>query len=192
MDEDGREVLEYVPGDVCHGGLAPDWLGQGAPLESVVSLVRRLHDLTAGTPLAKGGEVVCHGDVAARNIVFRERSAVCLLDWDLAAPGPRVRDLALMARRLLNLGPGGPPPAVQGPRIRALLDAYGLQDRDGFAFRIIEYQASMISAIAGIAAEGDDRYRTMVHRWGCHPDHAAAVLAWLVDHARDLQQALIT
>jgi thiamine kinase-like enzyme len=53
----------------------------------VVSLVRRLHDLTAGTPLAKGGEVVCHGDIAARNIVFRERSAACLLDWDLAAAG---------------------------------------------------------------------------------------------------------
>jgi hypothetical protein len=66
-----------------------------------------------------------------------------------------------------------------------------LQDRDGFVFRIIEYRASMISAIAGIAAEGDDRYQTVVHRWGAHPDHAASVLAWLVGHARDLQQALI-
>jgi hypothetical protein len=56
-----------------------------------------------------------------------------------------------MARRLLNLGPGGPPPAAQGLRIRALLDAYGLQGRDGFVFRITEYQESMISAIAGIA-----------------------------------------
>lgn len=192
MDHDGREVLRYVPGDVYAGGPAPDWVGQGAPLESVVSLVRRLHDLTAATPLAQGGEVVCHGDIAARNIVFRGRSAVCLLDWDLAAPGPRVKDLALMARRLLNLGPSGPSAAVQGGRIRALLDAYGLQDRDGFVFRIIEYQASMISAIAGIAAEGDDRYQAMVHRWGAHPDHAAAVLTWLIDHARALHEALIT
>jgi hypothetical protein len=47
----------------------------------------------------------------------------------------------------------------------------------------------MISAIAGIAAAGDARYRTMVHRWGCHSDHAAVVLAWLIDHARDLQEA---
>jgi hypothetical protein len=192
MDPDGREILQYVPGEVCHGGPAPEWMGEGAPLESVVSLVRRLHDLTAGTPLAIGGEVVCHGDIAARNIVFRDRCAVCLLDWDLAAPGLRVKDLALMARRLLNLGPGGPPPSVQGPRIRALMDAYGLDDRDCFVLRIIEYQAAMISAIARIAATGDGRYQAMVHRWGTHPDHAAAVLAWLVDHARDLQQALIT
>jgi aminoglycoside phosphotransferase (APT) family kinase protein len=122
-----------VPGDVCHSGAAPSWMGHGEPLESVVALVRRLHDLTAGTPLAAGGEVVCHGDIAPRNIVLRERSAVCLLDWDLAAPGPRVNDLALMARRLLNLDPGGPPPAVQGPRVRALLDAYGWQDREGLS-----------------------------------------------------------
>lgn len=45
----------------------------------------------------------------------------------------RVQDLTLMARRLLNPGPDGPPPAVQSPRIRALLDAYGPQDRDSFA-----------------------------------------------------------
>jgi Phosphotransferase enzyme family len=192
MDQDGREVLQYVPGDVDAGGPTPDWMGHGGPLESVVSVVRRLHDLTAATPLAQGPEVVCHGDIAARNIVFRGRLAVCLLDWDLVAPGPRVKDLALMARRLLNLGPGGPPAAAQGGRIQALLDACGLQDRDGFVFRIIEYQASIISPIAGIAAEGDYRYQAMVHRWGAHRDHAAAVLAWLVDHARDLQQALIT
>jgi hypothetical protein len=53
---------------------------------------------------------------------------------------------------------GATPPAVPGPRIRALLDAYGLQDRDGFVFRIVEYQASMISAIAATAAGGDGRY----------------------------------
>lgn len=192
MDPEGREVLQYVPGDVCHGGPAREWMGHGAALESVVSLVRQLHDLTAGTPLAEGGEVVCHGDIAARNIAFRNRCAVCLLDWDLAAPGPRVKDLALMARRLLNLGPSGPPAAEQGPRIRALLDAYGLHDRDSFVLRIIEYQADMISAIARTAATGDGRYRTIVHRWCGHPDHAAAVLAWLVDHAHDLQLALIT
>jgi hypothetical protein len=83
-------------------------------------------------------------------------------------------------------------PASQHPRPAPewLLPYYGLQDRDGFVFQIIEYQASMISAIAAIAAGGEGRYRTMVHRWGCHPDHAAAALA--LDHARDLQEALIT
>ena len=35
------------------------------------------------------------------------------------------------SRGQLNLGPGGPLPSVRGPRIRALLDAYGWQDREG-------------------------------------------------------------
>lgn len=191
LDQDGREVLGYVPGEVHHGGPAPDWMGQGEALRSVVALVRGLHDLTAGTSLAGAGEVVCHGDVAARNIVFRGQRAICLLDWDLAAPGPRVRDLALMARRLLSLGPDGPPPAIQGLRIRALLDAYGFGDRSGFVYRIIEYQAEMITAIARRAATGDSRYLTMMRRWASHPgDNAAAVLGWLVDHARDLEDAM--
>jgi hypothetical protein len=29
LDEDGREVLGYVPGEVHHGGPALDWMGQG-------------------------------------------------------------------------------------------------------------------------------------------------------------------
>jgi len=48
---------------------------------------------------------------------------------------------------------------------------------DGFVFRIIVYQAGMISAIAGMAAGDDDRYQALVHRWGALPDRAAAVLA---------------
>jgi hypothetical protein len=113
----------------------------------------------------------------------------------LAARGfdgsPRVRDLALMARRLLCLGPDGPPPAIQGPRIRALLDAYGFGDRSGFVYRIIEYQSEMITAIARMAAAGDSRYLTMMRRWASHPgDNATAVLGWLVDHARDLEDAM--
>jgi hypothetical protein len=132
-DQDGREVLGYVPGEVHHGGPAPDWMGQGEALRSVVALVRGL----------------------------------------------------------LSPGPDGPPPAIQGPRIRALLDAYGFGDRSGFVYRIIEYQSEMITAIARKAATGDSRYLTVMRRRASHPgDNAAAVLGWLVDHARDLEDAM--
>jgi aminoglycoside phosphotransferase (APT) family kinase protein len=166
-------------------------MGEGEALASVVRMVRTLHDLTAGTELALDDDVVCHGDVAPRNLVWRGHRAVCLLDWDLAGPGPRVKDVALMARRLLSLGPTGPAPATQGRRLRRLLDLYGLEERDGFVQRIIEYQADMIAAIARVAADGDVVYRGMLARWRAHQqDNAAVVLAWLVEHAGELDSAM--
>jgi Ser/Thr protein kinase RdoA (MazF antagonist) len=159
---------------------------------SVAGLLRELHDLTAGSDLAQGGEVVCHGDIAPRNVVFDGQRAVCFLDWDLAAPGPRVKDLALAARRMLGIGPFGRDPSAQGRRIRSFLDAYGFEERDGFIFRIIEYQAEMVAEIAEQAAVGDERFRVMMRRWSEHPvDNASVVLEWIVNHTRQLEDALV-
>jgi hypothetical protein len=48
-------------------------------------LVREFHDLTAGTPLATGGEVVCHNDLSPKNTVYRDsgaaRSVRDAFDW---------------------------------------------------------------------------------------------------------------
>ncbi len=78
-------------------------------LASIGSLLRRLHD-AAGTfdphghswddRLADpaGGTIVCHNDVELSNVVFRDGVAVALLDFEFAAPGRAVYDLAQLAR----------------------------------------------------------------------------------------------
>jgi aminoglycoside phosphotransferase (APT) family kinase protein len=64
----------------------------------VAELVRQFHDLTAGTLLADGQEVVCHNDLSPKNTVYRDLGRglrpVAFLDWDLAAPGRRLHDVA--------------------------------------------------------------------------------------------------
>jgi thiamine kinase-like enzyme len=45
-----------------------------------------------------GGFVVFHNDVCLENVVFRGGVAVALLDFDFAAPGRPVYDLAQFAR----------------------------------------------------------------------------------------------
>ena len=45
----------------------------------------------------EGGPVVCHNDVCLENVVFRNGEAVALLDFDFAAPGRPVYDLACFA-----------------------------------------------------------------------------------------------
>jgi aminoglycoside phosphotransferase (APT) family kinase protein len=79
-----------------------------------------------------GGEVICHNDVCPENVVFRDGVAVALFDFDFAAPGRRVFDLASLARMCIPLdaaedaartGRGGLDPFY---RLRVVADAYGL------------------------------------------------------------------
>jgi len=66
LDEAGREILSYLPGDV------PAELGwiELPPLRAAARLLRRLHDATAECALKGGSEIVCHGDASPCNCVF--------------------------------------------------------------------------------------------------------------------------
>jgi thiamine kinase-like enzyme len=144
IDDEGREVLSYVGGDAA---LAP------APSEDDVlrelgHLLRRSHDAQRGFERAGDatwqafpgdpcvGEVVCHNDLFWPNVVFRNRRPFALIDWDLAAPAPRLYDVASAANYWVPLRPDdqaeawGLPTADRGPRLRLLCDAYGLDEED--------------------------------------------------------------
>lgn len=58
-DEQGREVLSYVEGDVPHR--LPFWLTDGQ-LRSATVLIRAFHDATTTSSLRGPEEIVCHGD----------------------------------------------------------------------------------------------------------------------------------
>ena len=103
-----------------------------ASLARVAELVREFHDLTAGTPLVAGCEVVCHNDLAPQNTVYRDAGAglrpVAFIDWDIAAPGARIHDLAHVCWQYVGLGPGIADATAAGQRMRLICDAYGLGD----------------------------------------------------------------
>jgi aminoglycoside phosphotransferase (APT) family kinase protein len=83
------------------------WWKTDRALASTAALLRRFHDVTEGLDLGpqarwsaeltdpRGGEVICHNDVCPENVVYRDGAAVALPDFDYAAPGRRVYDLAL-------------------------------------------------------------------------------------------------
>ncbi len=80
------------------------------------------------------GPTVCHNDVCPENVVFRNGEAIALLDFDLAAPGRRVWDLAHTARMWIPLRP----PELAGEhahldpfhRLAVLASGYGLGVRE--------------------------------------------------------------
>ncbi len=108
IDEDGRERLVFIDGEVPLAPY-PDWSQSDTALASIAGLLRGLHDAARGfDPLGltwndsladpASGTLVCHNDVEPSNVVFRDGIAVALLDFEFAAPGRPVYDLAHLAR----------------------------------------------------------------------------------------------
>ena len=126
IDEQGREVLSFLAGETLVR--APFGLSD-AQVQSAARLVRRFHDATAGTPLAGGEEIVCHGDLGPHNIVFAGERAVGIIDWDEdVRPGPRLVDFADAAWSCADVCDPAVDVSEQARKVRLMCDAYGWQD----------------------------------------------------------------
>jgi hypothetical protein len=143
VDEQGREILAYLPGASVHRPWMPV-LKTEAGLVQVAQMVRRYHDVVAGfePPVdavwrigkrVKGpGQIIRHGDLGPWNTLWQGETLTALLDWDLAEPADRITDVAQMAWYFVPLrgergwreaGFAEPPDYVR--RVQVLCDAYG-------------------------------------------------------------------
>ena len=139
IDAEGREVLTYVEGETP--ALPPPvWAATDEALAGVARLLRGYHDAVEGfEPPADAAwrrwlgapaepETICRSDLQPPNVVFRAAAPVAFIDWDFAAPGPRLWDVAAAAANWVPLGGAeGWPPVERGPRLRMLCDVYGLE-----------------------------------------------------------------
>ncbi len=150
-------MLTFVEGHVPWQSRAE--VDSADALVAVARLVREFHDLTEGTPLAGAQEVVCHNDLSPRNTVYRDRGAglapVAFIDWDLAAPGARIHDLAHVCWQFLDLGPAVVDVAEAGRRMRLICDGYGLADRSALVDTVVWWQDRCWRGISAGASAGD-------------------------------------
>ena len=142
FDEQGREVIAFVEGDVYNDEL-PGWIWTDEVLAAAARMLRAFHDAAADfrgqpgrppiwqLPTHEPAETICHNDFAPYNWVFRDRRLVSVIDWDTASPGSRIGDLAYLAYRLVPLADPTNPEALlstDGERRRRLklaCEAYG-------------------------------------------------------------------
>ncbi len=125
IDEQGREILSYLEGHTLPGSgyfLSDDLLVQAA------RVIRLLHDITAGSVLAHGHEVVAHSELGPHNTIFQDNRLIGLIDWDDAAPGTRLRDLANAVCCYVNVDYRGWPVREQVRRIQLMCTTYGWDD----------------------------------------------------------------
>ena len=138
IDERGREVLSFIPGTVPW----PDRFDLLVPrgrLARVARLIRDFHDAVTGfippadarwqvlIPAEGEADILAHHDLAPWNLVIGSRWA--FIDWDLAAPGTRLWDIAYAMHGFAPLSAN---PRRQrhdaASRVRVLADAYGLDE----------------------------------------------------------------
>ncbi|MEV4490773.1 phosphotransferase [Micromonospora coxensis] len=161
-DEQGRQVLEYVPGECGH----PSGTYTLAELTSIGRMLRDLHDATAGfvppepagwrpAIAPDGAELICHHDAAPWNLVRAARGWV-LIDWDGAGPGTRGWELAYAGQSMAGMRPDRPV-EESARRLRALVvEGYGLAeaDRPALAAMLARRAGAMYALLRDGARDG--------------------------------------
>jgi aminoglycoside phosphotransferase (APT) family kinase protein len=180
IDDEGREILTYVPGRSGPDGWTMIVTDRG--LERYARLLRTYHDAVrsfrppAGTvwsytdePL-RDEQIICHGDFYPCNLVWRRGRPIGIIDWDQAGSGTIVDDVAYaleyaapfrddeMAVRWL----GYDAPPERRARIERFAEAYGLTSADGLVDRVIGRQRLTLERVRLIGERGHDPQATWV------------------------------
>jgi thiamine kinase-like enzyme len=159
---DGQERLSFIGGEVGNYPLKP-YMQTDEMVVEAAKLLRRYHDLTQNfvipadanfmLPLDSGTprEVICHNDFAPYNCVFRDGHLAGIIDFDAAAPGSRVWDIAYAVYRFAPLtndahtrdcGWEGIPD--RAARLKIFCDSYGLEDRAALIPTVIRRLESLV------------------------------------------------
>ena len=103
VDEKDREVLTFLQGET---GIPSEIWQSDKPLIAVAQMLRQYHDATIDFerqdsdewklehPDSTRHEVICHNDFAPYNFVYDVGTPYAVIDFDLAGPGPRLKDIA--------------------------------------------------------------------------------------------------
>ena len=200
LDEQGREVLTFVPGSVAW----PDHFSRLDPddqLRRVVRLIRDFHDAVAEfTPPpdawwqilipADGDEIIAHHDLAPWNLIIGDQQWA-FIDWDVAAPGTRLGDLAYAIHGFVPLSAN---PTYQredaGRRLRLIADTYELTEEQRLDILplLVRRTHGMYAFLAEQAARGVQPW-TRLWRHG-HGEAWRADTEYIAQHEDRWRQAL--
>lgn len=203
LDDQGREVLDYVEGAVALAPF-PDWVADDDLLVSIAVLQRELHRAAEGFRLPEGvrwpsrrlppgaqGELVCHADLCMENVVFREGRAAAFIDFDLATPANPLFDIAVAARHWIplrdpvDIADARASTDLVG-RFRVFADAHHL-DADQRVQVIGMLPVFLDNALHRTRRRAESGHPGFAKMWADgYEEMNRRSRAWLVDHARDL------
>lgn len=206
VDAQGREELAFIEGEVGHDPVPPV-LRSDAALVQAMHLLRAYHDATvdfvhagpARWQLAQPDElpveVICHNDFAPYNCVYRDGLPTAMIDFDMAAPGSRMWDVAYAVYRfaplccpenLRLLGWDSETDVVS--RVRLAVSAYGLVERSK-VIDILARRLILLRDWTALAAQAETAHARRIVEDGDFAFYNRD-LTWLSANRLRLQQAI--
>lgn len=214
IDDNGREILTFIPGEVS-GNDYPDfkpYIWSDNSIIKCAELLRRYHDAVQNfnTTLFKGEfenntlilkgyeeEIICHNDAALYNIVFKDEVPIAFIDFDLAAPGPRIWDIVYMLYTSVPLesfaidhtsGKSIPYiPEVHAAertyRIYLFFKSYGITPPENLKYWTIKRIKALCDTLILGATEGNQAYQKMIDEG--HLVHYENEIIFLEKHFED-------
>ena len=197
IDEQGREMLQFIEGDGPTGwpDPMPDYVWRDENLIAAARLLRRFHDAQASfrkpAPSSwrwpsDAGEVICHNDVAPFNAVFRGGELYAMVDFDNAGPGRRIWDVAMGIWRWVPIyGDSDPRLGDRAARVRLFCDSYGLgPERRGVIDALLDRQKAAREFARAQIARGDPGFAEI---WSWFPNDSYLVDAMAYIESRRAQ-----
>ena len=192
-DDQGRLVLEYVPGDLAMDSGPLDV----SLLRRIGALVRAIHDASVGLPFPDPWEVLlpadrpnllCHNDLATWNLVI-DGERLVFIDWDGSGLSTRLWDLAYAAISFGHLFAGEDLDVAVG-RLVAFLDGYDADDL--LCAALPTMMAQRARAMHDLLRRS---YESSREPWGSmyvdgHGEHWDGAAAFIAQHEQAWRRAL--
>jgi Ser/Thr protein kinase RdoA (MazF antagonist) len=175
-----NEKLSFIKGDVYNYPL-PAVATSLETLLSAAKLLRAYHDATTSFlsqdikgliwlfPAREPQEVICHGDYAPYNVVLNGKSAIGIIDFDTAHPGPRIWDIAYALYRWAPLKnpqnrDGFGTIRQQARRAKRFCDAYGISrdERITIVDLLLVRLQALLDFMLSEAASGNKTFQTNI------------------------------
>ncbi len=202
IDDHGRERLTFIQGVPVHPDNL-DMVNTDAAIRRVGKLIVAFHRAQAdyqpppnaawrseGRDPSGSSEVIAHNDLAPWNLIAGPTSWV-FIDWDLAAPGRRLWDLAWAVQTFVGLWPDSALTFDETVgRIAAFCDGAEIDttSRSHLLDVVVERTAHHSALLRSRAGEGDPTYRRLVEEG--HADAWERGTEYVSDHRDSWSRAL--
>ncbi|PLT27810.1 phosphotransferase [Peribacillus deserti] len=193
IDEKNREILSYIEGEAGNYPLKQYMWSDGV-LTEIAKMLRLYHDSISdfsfddswqsidNTP--QPFEVICHNDFAIYNIIFKNKRPIGIIDFDVAAPGPRLWDIAYTIYTCIPLSRSSVLNANQvKQRVRLFFESYGEKINEYWLEMVLLRLEGLCKLMIRKASEGDVAFQKMVDEG--HLEHYQKELQFIREHGEE-------
>ncbi|GMG73178.1 MULTISPECIES: phosphotransferase [Priestia] len=205
IDEKRREVLSFIEGEAGNYPLK-QYMWSDDVLIEIGKMLRLYHDSVSdfsfddswksidNTP--KPFEILCHNDFAIYNIVFNDERPIGIIDFDVAAPGPRLWDIAYTLYTCVPLSRfylsetgekihynSSQHAQDRKRRVKLFFESYGEELQEGYLEMVLLRLEGLCKTITRKASEGDIAFQKMIDEG--HLEHYQNDIKFIYEHTKE-------